>query len=101
MQYAYSLVKRRQRFRFRVIFLQSILQDLQIVVIATNQWSFTIRTDRAFGKIPGRHAGNKTATAALQSPGDTIPHWFFGNLEPNREIEWSAVSGENRRQAFV
>src|SRR5438874_634459 len=100
MQYAGVLVEPRQRFCFRVVFLQSILQNLQVVIITTDQRSFTIGTNRALGEISGRNTSDKTATAALQPPGDTIAHGFFGNFEPDCEIERSMMSVENRRQAF-
>src|SRR5437764_11800279 len=70
------------------------------MVVTPNQRSFTIRTDRALGKISGRHAGHKTTTAALQSPGDAIAHGFFGNFEPDCEIEGGAMSGENRGETL-
>src|SRR5204862_3736673 len=78
----------------------SMLHDLSVVVITPDQRCCTIRTDRALGKIPRRHACHKTATAALQSPGDPIAHSFFGHFEPDCEIERGAMSGENGCETF-
>jgi len=100
MQHAYLLVIRSQWFGFRVIFLQTILQNFEIVVISPHQRSFTIWTNCALGKIPRRHTGNKTATAALQSSRNTVADGFLGNFEPDREIKWRVMASENRRQAF-
>src|SRR5437016_4722038 len=100
MQNTYLLVIRSQWFGFRVVFLQSILQNFEIVVVSPHQWSFTIRADRALGKIPRRHTRNKTATAALQSSGDALADRFLGNLKPDREIKWGVMASENRCQAL-
>src|SRR5207237_10368408 len=54
----------------------------------------------AHGERSGGKNGDKTATSALQSSGDTIADGFFGNFEPDCEIERGAMSVENRRQAF-
>src|SRR5207244_12936174 len=77
-----------------------ILQNLEIVIVPPNQRPFTIRTDCALRKIPSRHTSNKPATAALQSPRNTLADRFLGNFEPDREIEWGMMASENRRQAF-
>src|SRR5262249_50901022 len=100
MQHACLLVIRSQWFGFRMIFLQAILQNLEIVVISPHQRSFTIRADGALGKIPRCYAGDESATTALQSSGNTLADRFLGNFKPDREIKRRAMASENRRQTF-
>src|SRR5689334_11091387 len=100
MEDRHLLIKLRQRLRLAVELLKPLLQNRNIVVVATNKRPIAKRTDRTLRKMCGAGAGGESAAATLQTARNSFANGLFRYLEPNGEVERRMMSFQDFLQTL-
>src|ERR1700676_3011170 len=100
MQDRHLVVKRSERLRLGIEFLQPRLQHAGVIVGASHEWSVAIRANWTLGELGAGRTRGETASATLQSAGYSVAHSLLRYFQPNGEIERGAQPFQNRFQTL-